>query len=111
MSRLESRRGLILIIIIIIISRYNAARLGQHLSELVPIITGYAINADEDDELREICLQALESFVLRCPTEIGPFVDQISNLALEYIKYDPNIAEDDDEVCINMSSVIYHQAH
>ncbi|KAI9483260.1 MAG: armadillo-type protein [Benjaminiella poitrasii] len=80
-----------------VLSRYSAARLGAHLSELVPIINEYAIKADEDDELREICLQTFESFILRCPTEISPFVQEIINLALEYIKYDPNFVEDDEE--------------
>ncbi|KAI7907940.1 armadillo-type protein [Cokeromyces recurvatus] len=80
-----------------VLSRYSAARLGAHLSQIVPIINKYTVNADEDDELREICLQTLESFILRCPTEIAPFVQEITNLALEYIKYDPNFVEDDDE--------------
>jgi hypothetical protein len=58
---------------------------------------GYAIKADDDDELREICLQTLESFVLRCPTEIAPFVHEIMNISLEYVKYDPNFVEDEEE--------------
>jgi len=42
--------------------------------------------------------KALESFVLRCPTEITPFIQTIISLALQYIKYDPNYAvEDNDE--------------
>ena len=47
--------------------------------------------------MREICLQTLESFVLRCPNEISPFISDITNFALEYVKYDPNFVEDDDE--------------
>jgi hypothetical protein len=31
----------------------------------------------EDDELREYCLQAFESFVRRCPKEISPFVSDV----------------------------------
>ena len=60
-----------------VLSRYSTARLGKHLSELVPIISGYAAEADGDDELREICLQTLESFVLRCPLDISTFVPDI----------------------------------
>ncbi|KAF7722886.1 Cullin-associated NEDD8-dissociated protein 1 [Apophysomyces ossiformis] len=80
-----------------VLSRYSTARLGKYLPQLVPVIMAYASEADEDDELREICLQSLESFILRCPTEISPYIDQIISLALEYIKYDPNFAADDDE--------------
>lgn len=77
-------------------SRYSTARLGKYLPELVPIIVNFTSEAEEDEELREICLQSLESFILRCPTEIAPYIDQIINLGLEYIKYDPNFVDDDD---------------
>lgn len=80
-----------------VLSRYNTARLGKHLAQVIPTIANYTAKADEDDELREICLQALESFVLRCPNEISPFINDITKLALEYVKYDPNFVEDDDE--------------
>ncbi|CAO3635273.1 unnamed protein product [Cunninghamella blakesleeana] len=80
-----------------ILGRYSAAKLGNHLSEIVPIVLEYTKQADEDDELREICLQTLESFVLRCPSDISKFIDEIINLGLEYLKYDPNYAQDDDD--------------
>lgn len=80
-----------------VLSRYSTARLGKHLSELVPIISGYATKTEDDDELREICLQTLESFVLRCPIDISASIQDIVNLSLEFIKYDPNFVEDDDE--------------
>jgi len=71
--------------------------LGKHLAQVIPIIANYISKAEEDDELREICLQTLESFVLRCPNEISPFINDITKLALEYVKYDPNFVEDDNE--------------
>ena len=73
--------------------------MGGYLPTLLPIIVNHAKEADEDDELREICLQSLESFVLRCPTEITPYINEIIELGLTYLKYDPNFA-DDDEVTI-----------
>lgn len=76
--------------------------MGKHLPELVPIIIRYATDADEDDELREFCFQTLESFVLRCPIEITPFIEEITNLSLEYIKYDPNFVEDDNDEEVRM---------
>ncbi|CEI99860.1 hypothetical protein RMCBS344292_13940 [Rhizopus microsporus] len=80
-----------------VLSRYSAVRLGKQLNEFVPIIIACTKKSDDDDELREICLQALESFVYRCPTEASPFVNEIIQLALEYIKYDPNFAGGDDD--------------
>lgn len=80
-----------------VLSRYSTARLGKHLSELVPIISGYTTKTEDDDELREICLQTLESFVLRCPIDISASIQGIVDLALEFIKYDPNFVEDDDD--------------
>lgn len=62
----------------------------------MPIVTRFATEADEDDELREICLQTLESFVVRCPSEIAVYIDDLIALGLEYLKYDPNFAENDD---------------
>ncbi|KAI9488039.1 armadillo-type protein [Zychaea mexicana] len=80
-----------------VLSRYSTRRLGGYLPKLLPIIVNHAKEADEDDELREICLQSLESFVLRCPTEITPYINEIIELGLTYLKYDPNFAEDDED--------------
>ncbi len=41
--------------------------------------------------------QTLEALVLRCPKEIQPHLDKIVSTALEYIKHDPNYADDGDE--------------
>ncbi|CAG8545270.1 6413_t:CDS:10, partial [Paraglomus occultum] len=51
------------------LSRSSAQRIGKYLPEFVPHVLRTA-SVDDDDELREICLQALETFVLRCPTEV-----------------------------------------
>jgi len=39
----------------------------------------------------------LETFVLRCPTEVTQYIDQIILLCLEYLRYDPNYAVDEEE--------------
>lgn len=51
----------------------------------------------EDDELRKYALQTLEVFVLRCPTDVIPFLGQIVQTGTRLIKYDPNYAWDNDE--------------
>ncbi|KAI8375217.1 armadillo-type protein [Blakeslea trispora] len=80
-----------------VLSRSSAVRLGKYLGQLVSVIMDYASKADGDDELREICLQTLESFLLRCPNEMTGFVQDIISLSLEYIKYDPNFVDDDED--------------
>ncbi|KAI9208792.1 Cullin-associated NEDD8-dissociated protein 1 [Polychytrium aggregatum] len=77
------------------LSRYDPQRLGPHLSTFVPIILQFIQHDDED--LREVCLQTLESFVLRCPSEITDFLPDVISTALVNIKYDPNYAGTDDE--------------
>lgn len=54
------------------ISRQAGHRFGENLERVMPLIVKYStIN---DDELREHCLQAFESFVRKCPKEISRHV-------------------------------------
>jgi hypothetical protein len=39
----------------------------------------------------------LETFVLRCPTEVTQYIDSVIQLCLIYLRYDPNYAVDEDE--------------
>lgn len=77
------------------ISRQAGHRFGEHLEKMVPPIVRFC--REEDDELREYCLQAFESFVRRCPKEISPFVQEIIKICLLYICHDPNYNYDDDD--------------
>lgn len=77
------------------ISRQSGHRFGEYLDKMVPLVVGFC--NEEDDELREYCLQGFESFVRRCPKEITPFVEQITPICLNYICYDPNYNYDDDD--------------
>lgn len=84
------------------LSRAVGYRFGPHLGETVPVLISYCTNASEnDEELREYSLQALESFLLRCPRDICSYCDKILCLTLEYLSYDPNFTdtmeEDTDE--------------
>ncbi|CAH2045730.1 unnamed protein product, partial [Thlaspi arvense] len=80
------------------LSRAVGYRFGIHLGNTVPVLINYCTSASEnDEELREYSLQALESFLLRCPRDISPFCDEILNLTLEYISYDPNFTDNMEE--------------
>nr|XP_009679427.1 PREDICTED: cullin-associated NEDD8-dissociated protein 1-like isoform X3 [Struthio camelus australis] len=77
------------------ISRQAGHRIGEHLEKIIPLIVQYC-NV-EDDELREYCFQAFESFVRRCPKEIDPHIANVMGLCLKYITFDPNYNYDNEE--------------
>ncbi|KAJ3832369.1 armadillo-type protein [Lentinula raphanica] len=77
------------------VARHSPSQIAPMLNEIVPGIVK-AIQRD-DDELREGCLQALEIFLLRCPAEISPYVNDIMQVGNQFIKYDPNYAGDDED--------------
>ncbi|KAF3321511.1 cullin-associated NEDD8-dissociated protein 1-like protein [Carex littledalei] len=80
------------------LSRSVGYRFGPHLSETVPVLISYCTTASEnDEELREYCLQALESFLLRCPRDISVHTGDIMRLSLVYLSYDPNFTDTMDE--------------
>ncbi|XP_046577843.1 cullin-associated NEDD8-dissociated protein 1-like [Haliotis rubra] len=77
------------------ISRQAGHRFGEHLEKIIPLIVRFC--KEDDDELREYCLQAFESFVRRCPKEVSPFIAEIITICLQYICHDPNYNYDDDD--------------
>ncbi|KAL2339325.1 hypothetical protein Fmac_013771 [Flemingia macrophylla] len=80
------------------LSRAVGYRFGPHLGETVPVLIDYCTIASEnDEELREYSLQALESFLLRCPRDISVYCDEILHLTLEYLSYDPNFTDNMEE--------------
>nr|XP_048325938.1 cullin-associated NEDD8-dissociated protein 1 isoform X2 [Ziziphus jujuba var. spinosa] len=80
------------------LSRAVGYRFGPHLTDTVPVLINYCTSASEnDEELREYSLQALESFLLRCPRDISSYCDEILHLNLEYLSYDPNFTDNMEE--------------
>jgi cullin-associated NEDD8-dissociated protein 1 len=82
------------------IARGSGFRLGTSLGRIVPLLIECASHAqgtsDAGTEVAEHCLQASEALVARCPSEITPFIPQLLELGLLYLKYDPNYAADED---------------
>lgn len=80
------------------LSRTVGYRFGPHLGDTVPVLINYCTTASEnDEELREYSLQALESFLLRCPRDISSYCDDILCLTLEFLSYDPNFTDNMEE--------------
>jgi len=81
------------------ISRSGGYRLGKQIELVVPLVLQQCspAKARGDAEMCEACLQAFDSFVLRCPKEVTPFVHEIAKTGVQYISYDPNYDDDDDD--------------
>ena len=77
------------------ITRQAGHRIGEHLEKIIPLVVKYS--SMEDDELREYCIQAFESFVRRCPKDVLPHIPMIIQICLKFLVYDPNYNYDDDQ--------------
>ncbi|KAF7357490.1 Cullin-associated nedd8-dissociated protein 1 [Mycena sanguinolenta] len=78
------------------VARTAPTQIAPVLAEIVPGVL--KAGQRDDDELREGSLQASSSsLLLRCPTEITPYVSSIVQAGIQYIKYDPNYAGDDED--------------
>lgn len=62
-----------LVQLLLFISRHAGHRLGKYLPDLIPMVLAH-VERPKDDETSEGCLHALESFVLRSPTCVVPFL-------------------------------------
>lgn len=79
------------------VSRRVGWRLGRHLNAIVPVLArsvgdvdDESMHSDEACELRETCLHALESLVLRCPSEVTPHLAEAEAMAQRFMSFDPN---------------------
>lgn len=71
------------------ICRQSGHKVGPYLDQIIPEIVSYS-KLENDDELRETCIQSFESFICKCPKEVTSYIQQINELCLEYLCYDPN---------------------
>ena len=69
------------------VARYAPQKIAPSLADIVPAVL-QSIQKDDED-LREGALQALETTVLRCPSEVTPFINAIIAVGVQFIKYDP----------------------
>mmetsp|Transcript_8430 Transcript_8430/g.22915 ORF Transcript_8430/g.22915 Transcript_8430/m.22915 type:complete len:1277 (-) Transcript_8430:93-3923(-) len=89
------------------VSRNVGFRIGQHLRDIAPLFLQIVNQATEQDvsmdgdnekdhEVVENCLNAFESFVLRCSKEVSPHLDELCEVILNLIAYDPNFYDTGD---------------
>jgi len=95
------------------LARSTPQKFGTHLQALAPYVLGVLSdeelgaadhNSDDEtevdpetEELRESALVSLEALVGSCPADMQPFMSEAVDGSLRYLKYDPNVAESDDE--------------
>ncbi|KAI6228822.1 hypothetical protein M3Y99_01191200 [Aphelenchoides fujianensis] len=73
----------------------NPRLFSKRLDEFVELLVTYAQN--NDDELKEACLHAFETFIARCNREIIPYLKPIVDVSTKLIKYGANYEYDDEE--------------
>jgi cullin-associated NEDD8-dissociated protein 1 len=69
------------------VTRHTPQKIAPTLGNLVPRILSAASSTDPD--LCEGVLQTLETFVYRCPNEMGPYLGPVIQAGIQAIKYDP----------------------
>lgn len=81
------------------LSKTAGHRLDAHVPVLAPILFDYSSSDkyEDDDDLREHCIQALGSFCLRCKREMVAFSEVLVENVITLAKYDPNYVGDDGE--------------
>ncbi|KAF7627250.1 hypothetical protein Mgra_00009462 [Meloidogyne graminicola] len=82
------------------ICRVSSTRITPFISKIMPLLIQKCQTID-DDELRENCLQAFESFIFRCTIDMEDYVSEIGSLCAELISYDPNYNYGNDDECSN----------
>ncbi|KAF2075079.1 hypothetical protein CYY_003599 [Polysphondylium violaceum] len=81
------------------ICKSSGYRLGKFLPKIVPHVASYCDNEkfEQNEELRENCLNCFEALVEQCPKDITPYLGQVIQLCVKYIKFDPNYEDEDDQ--------------
>ncbi|CBZ54780.1 Cullin-associated NEDD8-dissociated protein 1,related [Neospora caninum Liverpool] len=93
------------------------ARKGTEPGAVPPGFDAAAYSSDAQHELVELCLGALEAFLLRCPEKMTPYLDLLDNLLHRLLTYFPNCyytedadtAIDAEEACFEDDALGYER--
>ncbi len=69
----------------------------QELEDAMEDVANAGESNPQVEELREAALVALEGFLASCSHDMRPYTRDSIDAALRYVKYDPNVANEDDE--------------
>eukprot|EP00210_Caulerpa_lentillifera_P004245 g4049.t1 len=76
-----------------------SGRMGVHIDTAIAKIMSLATASTDDDiELVESCIRALESFISKCPLKTKTYLESIISLCLNFLRFDPNFSDDFDEM-------------
>lgn len=93
------------------LARSIPKKVGTYLPKMLPpildVLSQEELGGDDSDneievdpeieELREAALVAVEALITSCPEEMQPHLDAVLDSTVRFLKYDPNVAEIDDE--------------
>jgi cullin-associated NEDD8-dissociated protein 1 len=112
-SQLNAEHRRFLIATIGTLARSSPGKFGPYLPQVLPFVldvlsqeelSASADLSDEEtevdpeiEELRETALIALEALLGSCPVEMKGHLDSAISAALRYLKYDPNVADTEDD--------------
>jgi len=86
-----------------VVSRAVGNRLASHISKILPLVFKYSAEDlegyENDEEIKDNCFQCLESLLLRCPKETDKKYEDVENLCIKYVSWDPFliVVDGDDE--------------
>lgn len=76
-----------------------SGRMGNHIDTAISKIMSLTTEStNEDIELVESCIRALESFISKCPLKTKTYLESVITLCLNFLRFDPNYSDDFDEM-------------
>lgn len=82
------------------LAKTAGSKLSKHVEAISPQLLS-AIDTKgetkEDNLLKESAIQCFRSFFVSCRSSVEKYFDTVLEKSIEYISYDPNIAEEDDD--------------
>lgn len=82
--------------LVITISREAGGRFSPFLNDVLPQVIE-VMESEDDDDLRDLCIQAFNSFALRCQKDVAEHMQQLCDICLRYLQHDPNYNYDSDD--------------
>uniref|UniRef100_A0A7E4UW66 TIP120 domain-containing protein n=1 Tax=Panagrellus redivivus TaxID=6233 RepID=A0A7E4UW66_PANRE len=84
----------------VLVATYICYHEGQRFATYIPRFAEFflgIVEKNDDDDLRETLITAFETFIQRCPEAVAPFIERITTLVVELLKYDPNYSYEEEE--------------